>query len=73
LTYPVRLVASMGKQKSKVLASKAGQLYEMFPDKFSTDFEKNKASLRELEIFTSKTDRNIAAGVITRMIKKKQD
>ena len=63
----------MGKQKSKVLASKARQLYEMFPDKFSTDFEKNKASLRELEIFTSKTDRNIAAGVITRLIKKKQD
>ncbi len=63
----------MGKQKSKVLARNAADLYEMFPDKFSADFEKNKASLRELKVFPSKFNRNIAAGVITTLAKKKED
>ncbi|MCD6523014.1 MAG: 30S ribosomal protein S17e [Candidatus Diapherotrites archaeon] len=58
----------MGKQMSKVLKAKAIKLFSMFPDKFTTDFEKNKQILDEYKIFSySKVDRNIVAGYITRI------
>ena len=44
----------------------------MFPDKFGTDFEKNKTALKELDLFTSKTDRNIVAGVIVKLARPKE-
>lgn len=62
----------MGKQRSKVLRRKAKEIYEMFPDKFSTDFEHNKKALEELNVFTSKTDRNIVAGIIAKMTRPKE-
>ncbi len=62
----------MGKQSTRVLKRKAQQLLELLPDKFTDDFEHNKQVLKELHIFDySKTDRNIVAGMIARMIQSK--
>jgi small subunit ribosomal protein S17e len=65
-------VKSLGKQRSKVLHKKANEVYGMFPDKFSTDFEANKRALDELDVFTSKIDRNIVAGIIVKLAKPKE-
>ena len=55
----------MGKQSSKILRTKAKELQALYPDKFTTDFDKNKEALNELEIFPSKISRNIVAGMLT--------
>lgn len=62
----------MGKQRSKVLEKKAEALFEMFPDKFGKDFEKNKRILDELKIDFTKIDRNLIAGCIVRLVQKKK-
>lgn len=61
----------MGKQRSKVLRRKAEEIYNMFKDKFSTDYEKNKKALNEMKIFPNKIDRNIIAGVIVKLAEEK--
>lgn len=61
----------MGKQRSKVLRRKAQEIYKMFPDKFSTEYEKNKKALNEMKIFQNKIDRNIVAGVIVKLAEEK--
>ncbi len=61
----------MGKQRTKPLKRKAEQLLAIFPSRFSADFEKNKKILGSMKIFTySKKDKNIVAGIITRMLSK---
>lgn len=60
----------MGKQRSKVLRRKAEEIFKMLPEKFSPDFGKNKLALQELNLFSSKTDRDIVAGVITNLSKR---
>ncbi len=63
----------MGKQSTRVLKRKAKQLLDLFPDKFTDDFEHNKNVLKELHIFDySKKDRNIVAGIITREIQMRK-
>ncbi|MBS3060032.1 MAG: 30S ribosomal protein S17e [DPANN group archaeon] len=57
----------MGKQRSKILRRKTEELYKMFPQDFSTDFEKNKDSLNKLRIFQSKISRNISAGYLVKL------
>ena len=61
----------MGKQRSKVLRRKAQEIYKMFPDKFSTEYEKNKKALNEMNIVQNKIDRNIVAGVIVKLAEEK--
>lgn len=61
----------MGKLSSKVLRKKARELYESYPDKFSTDFDHNKQVLKEMEVFPNKTPRNIVAGLIVKLAKGK--
>ncbi len=64
----------MGKQSTRVLKRKAQQLIELLPDKFNEDFEHNKQVLKELHIFDySKTDRNIVAGMISRLVQNKEN
>ena len=67
----------MGKQTTNILKSKAEKLYTMHTDKFSEDFENNKKVLSTTGVFDySKTDRNIVAGYISRLVikeKKKDD
>ena len=44
-------------------------LLQRYPDRFTTDFEKNKEVLSELTIINSKTLRNHIAGYITKTLK----
>ena len=61
----------MGKQTTRILKNKAEKLIEFYPDKLSTDFEKNKEFLNTLGLFKySKQDRNLIAGYITKATKK---
>ncbi|MAH21431.1 MAG: 30S ribosomal protein S17e [Thaumarchaeota archaeon] len=48
-------------------------LLENFPDKFSTDFDKNKESLSEVTIVRSKQLRNELAGYLARTIALQED
>jgi len=61
----------LGKQSSKILRKKAHELYEAFPDKFSTDFDQNKQVLKDMDVFPSKIPRNIVAGLIVKLAKEK--
>lgn len=62
----------MGKAVSKGLKYRGEVLLRELPDKFGTDFEKNKASLNEIDLGLSKTSRNILAGYIVRLASKKE-
>ncbi len=44
-------------------------LLQRYPDRFTTDFEKNKEVLSELTIISSKMVRNHIAGYITKTLK----
>lgn len=61
----------MGKTVSKVLRHQAAQLYEMYKDKFSTEFDRNKNALKELGIYQSKVNRDIVAGILCKLAKPK--
>lgn len=61
----------LGKQRSKVLRRKAEEIYKMFPDKFSKDYEKNKKELDAMKIFHTKIDRNIIAGYMVKLVQEK--
>lgn len=50
---------------------KAEEIYKMFPDKFSKDYEKNKKELNAMKIFHTKIDRNIIAGYIVKLAQEK--
>ncbi len=45
-------------------------LLQRYPERFSTDFEKNKEVLSELTVIGSKTLRNHIAGYITKTLKE---
>ena len=63
----------MGKQTTRILKNKGEKLIDIYPDKFSIDFEKNKEFLNSLGPFKySKHDRNIVAGYIARAAKKSE-
>lgn len=48
-------------------------MLEKHPDKFSSNFEENKLSLKEVAVFESKRLRNIVAGYITGMKTKEKN
>lgn len=61
----------MGKQTTRILKGKAEKLYAMYPTDFTEDFEKNKLALNSTGLFEySKTDRNVVAGYLARLVKK---
>jgi small subunit ribosomal protein S17e len=63
----------MGKQTTGILKNKAEKLYSMYPDNFTDDFEKNKEVLDSTGLFEySKSDRNVVAGYIARLIQKEK-
>lgn len=57
---------------NKILRKKAKELFELYPDKFSNDFEHNKQVLKEMDIFPTKTPRNIVAGLIVKLAKEEK-
>jgi ribosomal protein S17E len=65
-------VKRLGKQRSKILRRNAEAIYNMFKDRFGTDFEKNKKVLDEMKIFQNKLNRNIVAGCIVSLARVKE-
>ena len=61
----------MGKLSNKVLRKKAQEIYDLYSDKFSVDFEQNKKFLESLGIFPSKVSRNIVAGLLVKLSTEK--
>jgi small subunit ribosomal protein S17e len=61
----------MGRIKTSFVKHVAKDLVEKYPDKFSTDYEKNKTALKEVMIFESKRMRNIVAGYLS-VLKRQQ-
>ena len=64
----------MGKSVPKNIKRKSEYLLNTYPERFSTDFEKNKTVLMEMELPLSMQARNWVAGFISRSLteKKKQ-
>ena len=62
----------MGKAVPKSIKSRVEALLEKFPDRFGTDFEKNKLVLAELNLTLSRFDRNMIAGFLTRKMNDKK-
>jgi len=61
----------MGKIKTTLVRSVGDELYSKHEDKFKRDFESNKKTLFDLLDAGSKRLRNIIAGYITHLVKKK--
>jgi small subunit ribosomal protein S17e len=55
-----------------MLRRKAEELYKLYPEKFSTDFDHNKQALKEMNIFQSKGPRNIVAGLMVKLAQEKE-
>lgn len=62
----------MGKSVSKGLKYRSEVLIRDLPEKFGKDFEKNKNSLDTMPLGLSKENRNIVAGFVTRLAKRKE-
>lgn len=63
----------LGKSVAKGLKYRAEVLLNEMPEKFGLDFSKNKLSLNEMPLGLSTTSRNIVAGYIVRLAKKKEE
>jgi small subunit ribosomal protein S17e len=65
---------SMGKIRTRMIKRIAFRLLELYPDQFTTDFEKNKKILEEKfsSIMYSKKIRNKIAGYITSRVSIKE-
>ncbi len=59
----------MGKVRPRYIKNLARKLLELYPDKFTTDFEHNKKLVIELADIPSKRVRNKVAGYITHLVR----
>jgi len=57
----------LGKVRTETVKRAARELIEKFPDKFTNEYEANKAAVNELVIAPSKKLRNLIAGYVTRL------
>ena len=60
----------MGNVRSTHIKQLSERLIEMYPDKFSVEFEKNKGILDEMMTFDSSITRNKVAGYIAHSLVK---
>ncbi|MFB6471218.1 MAG: 30S ribosomal protein S17e [Vulcanisaeta sp. AZ3] len=60
----------MGRVRPRYIKNLARRLLEVYPDKFTDDFENNKRIVTDLTDIQSKTVRNKVAGEITRIMKR---
>ncbi len=60
----------MGRIKTSMIKRIGKSLLEKYPDKFLTDFEKNKAIVTEVADIPSKKLRNVITGYVTKNAKK---
>lgn len=63
----------MGRVRSLYIKRAARELLERYPDKFSTDFDKNCSALDELLKLESKSLRNRIAGYLTNLLKREKE
>mgnify|MGYP001773059420 CR=1 FL=1 len=63
----------MGRVRPRYIKSLARRLLEVYPDKFTDDFESNKRMVSELADIPSKPVRNKVAGEITRIMKRMKE
>lgn len=61
----------MGRIKTTEIKRTARKLVELYPEKFSENFEENKQILNNLGIARTKQLRNKIAGYLVRLIKQK--
>lgn len=61
----------MGRIRTRWVKSMAKELIKQYPDKFNSNFEKNKRVLDELKIMESKLMRNKVAGYVCKIVEKK--
>ena len=62
----------MGQIKNTFVKHLAKRLIEKYPDKFTNDFEKNKEELDKMITLESKKIRNLVAGCLVHVIRKKE-
>ncbi|ADP77477.1 SSU ribosomal protein S17E [Methanothermus fervidus DSM 2088] len=61
----------MGNIRTALIKRVAKELIETFPDKFSDNFDENKAVLEEISTVETKHLRNKIAGYITKLMKQR--
>jgi small subunit ribosomal protein S17e len=61
----------MGQIKNLAIKNMARDLIEKYPDKFTTDYEKNKGEMDKLVTVESKKIRNMIAGYIVHLVRIK--
>jgi small subunit ribosomal protein S17e len=62
----------VGQIKNTYIKNLTKRLLEEYPEKFTNDFEKNKKELEKLISFESKKIRNLVAGYLVHLTKKKE-
>jgi len=62
----------MGRVRPRYIKSLGEKLLEMYPERFTDNFEENKKAVAELADIPSKTVRNRVAGDITRLVKRRK-
>lgn len=60
----------MGRIKTKLVKGLTNEVFEKHSDEFTTDFEKNKAVVNDVQVGASKKLRNVIAGYATRLKKQ---
>ena len=63
----------MGRIRTVYIKRKSKELLEMYRDKFSNDFTKNKDALNEIVEISSKKLKNKIAGCIVHIVKPGKD
>jgi small subunit ribosomal protein S17e len=61
----------MGRIKTSSIKNVAKELFEKYGERFTTDFEKNKKLIKEVCEIKSKKLRNMVAGYITSLKRRK--
>ena len=61
----------VGRIKTKLVKRNGEELLKIYPDRFSEDFDDNKKSLPDISEIHSKKLKNVIAGYITRLVRRK--
>jgi len=61
----------MGRIKTAAIKRVSLEIFRRYKDRFTTNFDENKAILDQVADIKSKRLRNVIAGYITRLIKRK--
>ena len=61
----------MGQVKNLAIKNMARNLIEQFPDKFTTNYDKNKETMDKLVTVESKKIRNMIAGYVVHLVRTK--